>query len=165
MSHNSPPETMMSKSFFAKKKKNIFIIPAFRWATNSSTTIIQPPPLVRIPLTRNRSRGTHCRCNPRCKTTFSNQQFSIPWSNIEHVLCTFHSPWPVKLEGAVPQNVLTSSVTCCGFAPVRLPLRSATLAGPALPAVVAIVELRAAKCSRFPSRPPLRSQRDTEGFR
>ena len=41
------------------------------------------------------------------------------------------SSWPVKLEGAGPQNVVTSSVTCCGFAPRELPLRSARLAGPA----------------------------------
>ena len=41
------------------------------------------------------------------------------------------SSWPVKLEGAGPQNVVTSSVTCCGFAPRGLPLPSARLAGPA----------------------------------
>ena len=45
---------------FLLLKKCQLIIPAFRWATNSFTriyTIIYLPPLVRIPVTPNRSKG------------------------------------------------------------------------------------------------------------
>ena len=73
---------------FLCKRFNL-IIPAFRWATNSSArfyTIFHLPPLVWIPFTRNRGPGIHCRCNLRCKTKSSNQRSLSPWSNIEYLL-------------------------------------------------------------------------------
>ena len=73
-------------------KRLHLIIPAFRWATNSSTrfyTIVLLPPLVGIPFTCNRGPRIHSRCNLRCKTKSPNQQSLNPWSNIENLLCIF----------------------------------------------------------------------------
>ena len=90
------------------------VIPAFRWATNSSARfyrIIHLPSLVGIPFTRSRGPGIHCRCKLRCKTKSSNQQYLSPWSNIEYLLCIFqffvhflHQCMPIIVHQGCPSN-------------------------------------------------------------
>ena len=83
------------------------IIPALRWATNSSTRfyiIIHMPLLVGISFTRNRGPGIHCRCNLRCKTKSSNQQSPSPWCSAYSIFFCINACQSLSTSGAHPAS-------------------------------------------------------------
>ena len=78
MSHNWPPETMMSGKFIAQKI--VFDHPSVSLGDQFA------PLLVGMPVTRNSSPKIPCRGNLRCKTKSSSQRSFSPWSNV-------HTTW------------------------------------------------------------------------
>ena len=113
-------------------KRLHLIIPAFRWATNSSTrfyTIVLLPPLVGIPIpfTCNRGPRIHSRCNLRCKTKSPNQQSLNPWFNIDNLLCIFqfsvhflHQLMPIIVHQGCPSNNWTKHAVFHHFELLKL---------------------------------------------
>ena len=90
MSHSWPPETMTSGKFGAQKI--LFDYPSVLLGDQFAPEVLHNnslPALVRMPPTRNRGPGFHCRCNLRCETKSSNQPSLSPWFKIEYLLCIF----------------------------------------------------------------------------
>ena len=108
------------------RKRFYLIIPPFRWATNSPArfyTIIHLPPLARMPFTRSRCPGIHCRCNFRSKTTSSNQQSLSPWSDrifAVHfpIFCSFFAS--MHANHCPPQVPIQQLNVAYGFSPLLI---------------------------------------------